>query len=713
MTIRTKLLLLLLLIAVLPLSAVGLFDLITARQLGQRLADDRRRILTNLAYEQMQQLVESYGRVLQRDQQLLEHAVLLQAREVERRLAESEPSAQRLYFAADWEGEPSRYPPGTERSARHTQPGPTGEREPMPVSYQHQSFFVVRGVEPVSVEKDLRRLSTMPEAYRFINLLKPEQMVWQYTSLEVGIHSAFPGQGGYPADYDPRERPWYRRAREAGGPTWVLLPDVSTRTVSLTIATPVQWPDGRFAGVTAIDVPLTSLFGALQLPPRWADEAEAMLIGPGDRIGLPAERAVVLARQRYNPGAGDLDWRQPVEPEMLEVDDPARLSTILAAAEAGESGVERILVAGEPFLIAFGSGGVFPVVKVPELLLLSAVEQARQRVLSETRRRQVVGLVTLAVVLLGVVWLAFTASRKVTRPARRLAEAAQRLAEGDYDAQVEIKGQDELAQLGEVFNQIGPQLRERERIKHSLTVAMDVQRNLLPSTTPTFQGLDLAGHSTYCDETGGDYYDYLDIVGLDDRSVAVVVGDVMGHGVAAAMLMATARGILRSRCTEIGSLSELLQHLNNLLVEVTGGYRFMTMVLITIDGERGELRMASAGHDPPIVYRPDEDRFVDLQTGGLPLGIMPDEQYKEFVCDTLPRGAVVLASTDGVWEARNESKEMFGKERVCEIIRANADRSAQEIADAIVDGVHAFCGEARQLDDITFVLARLVEPSGG
>ena len=101
-------------------------------------------------------------------------------------------------------------------------------------------------------------------------------------------------------------------------------------------------------------------------------------------------------------------------------------------------------------------------------------------------------------------------------------------------------------------------LQDRLRMRESLSLAMEVQRNLLPSDAPVISGLDIAGHSTYCDETGGDYYDFLDVSGADKDTAVVALGDVMGHGVAAAMLMATARGILRSRCSVAGSLADCL-----------------------------------------------------------------------------------------------------------------------------------------------------------
>ncbi len=709
MSIRTKLLILLLLIAVLPLVAVSLFDLMTARELGRNLAEDRRRILTDNAFELMRSLVESYGRLLERDRRMLEHAVRLQAREVERRLAGRAAMDGPIYRNADYEGE-SPDVPGMIASPIHTRLNERGERVPLPVTYEQQVYFVVRGVQEQAIREDLRALSTMPQVYRYVRALNPDQMYWQYTSLESGFHTSYPGHGGYPAEYDPRVRPWYRKARERGDVSWILLPEVSTRTLSLTVATPVHRPGGEFAGVTAIDVPLTSLFAALELPPRWSREADAMLIAPGEQMGAEPGTAVVIARQDYAPGDEELDWRRPPELELLRADDPAQVERVMAEAAAGNAGVRRLTLEGESYLVAYGAGVVFPVVRIYEPALLDDVEQARQRVLSETRRRQVVSLVTLLVVVVAVTLIALRASRVVTRPARQLAAAAQRLADGDFDARVDVRGRDELARLGRVFNEVGPHLREREHIKHALAVAMDVQQNLLPSQTPSVPGLDVAGHSTYCDQTGGDYYDYLDLIGLDDRGVAVVVGDVMGHGVAAAMLMATARGILKSRCTAPGSLAELLTHLNRLLVKDTGGTRFMTMLLLVLDARTHSLRWASAGHDAPFIYDPARDEQVQLDGGGLPLGVREDETYEEYHYDDARPGLILFAATDGVWEMKGggaHAGEMFGKDRVRALLRDHHDRSAEDISTILRRELASFRGDVAPDDDVTFVIVKV------
>ena len=183
----------------------------------------------------------------------------------------------------------------------------------------------------------------------------------------------------------------------------------------------------------------------------------------------------------------------------------------------------------------------------------------------------------------------------VVRPIVRLFQHVRPLGQGELDREMDLPYARELVDLSDDINQMTAGLRDRLELRRSLAMAMEVQQSLLPTEKPKINGLDIVGHSTYCDETGGDYYDYLEIAELSKCSASLVVGDVMGHGIAAAMLMATARGILRSRSYEVGSLGELLGHLNDLLVEVTGGSRFMTMVLMTIDGKNGNLRLSSAG----------------------------------------------------------------------------------------------------------------------
>ncbi|MGD9301561.1 MAG: PP2C family protein-serine/threonine phosphatase, partial [Desulfobacterales bacterium] len=282
-----------------------------------------------------------------------------------------------------------------------------------------------------------------------------------------------------------------------------------------------------------------------------------------------------------------------------------------------------------------------------------------------------------------------------------------RIGRGQLDHEIKLEYSTEFVDLSKKINAVTADLRDRMRLRHSLVLAQEVQQNLLPSGTPNIAGLDIAGHATYCDETGGDYYDFLKMAGQPDTTAGIVVGDVVGHGVAAALLMATARGIVRSRCRIPGSLADLLTHLNNQLVKDTDGDRFMTMLLMAVDAERREMRWASAGHDAPFVYDPHEGRFHEFNGSNLSLGVVKGVKYEEQVFTAVKPGQIYLASTDGLWEAFNKSQEMFGKDRIRDLIRRFANLSAKEICDRLNAELLNFLGDTNSEDDITFVIVKV------
>ncbi len=328
---------------------------------------------------------------------------------------------------------------------------------------------------------------------------------------------------------------------------------------------------------------------------------------------------------------------------------------------------------------------------------------------SMKRAAKAAGVGVAGCLVFGVLGAFPLASKRLTKPILALVDHVRGISEGDLETEIKIRQTPELVQLSDEINSMTAGLRDRMQLRQSLALAMDVQQNLLPAEAPTVKGLDIAGHSTYCDETGGDYYDYLDVIGLSDAAVAVALGDVVGHGVAAAMLMATARGILVSHCDETASLSELMTHMNDHLVKDVGidTGRFMTMLLMIVDSEAGELRWASAGHDAPILYDLTDDAFVEFELGGVPLGVLEGQQYSEHQLSNVRAGQVCLAGTDGIWEAENEAGDMYGKDRLREFIRRNAKLSADELSEELCDELRTFCGESKQRDDITFVIVKV------
>jgi sigma-B regulation protein RsbU (phosphoserine phosphatase) len=297
----------------------------------------------------------------------------------------------------------------------------------------------------------------------------------------------------------------------------------------------------------------------------------------------------------------------------------------------------------------------------------------------------------------------------VTRPVADLANAAGRIAAGDLEASTNITTRDELGELGRAFNDMVPQLADRMRLRESLNLAMEVQQNLLPDTPPKIEGLDVAGRSLYCDETGGDYYDFIELTEMSPHCLGIVVGDVTGHGIAAALLMATARALLRSRADRPGGMAAMMDDINHNLAADVAGHRFMTLVYMMIDAKNRALRWVNAGHDAPIVYDPTTDRFDELVGGdGIPLGIEGSWSYEEHSTEAAPGGQIIVIGTDGIWEARNPKGNMFGKEALRDIIREYADRTAEDISLAVTETLTKFRKTRSQEDDITLVVVKIL-----
>ena len=235
--------------------------------------------------------------------------------------------------------------------------------------------------------------------------------------------------------------------------------------------------------------------------------------------------------------------------------------------------------------------------------------------------------------------------------------------------------------------------------------------NLLPQSDPLITGLDVSGRSIYCDETGGDYFDFLQLNG--DGRLGVVLGDISGHGIPSALLMATARAFIRQRSMMPGSISEVVEDVNQLLCkDYTDSNSFMTLFYLSIDPQDRSLRWVRAGHDPALSYNPAADTFEELMGNGIPIGVEPDWRYTENQKSDLSDGQIIVLSTDGIREAFNRSGEMFGQERILEAIRQCRGGSAKEILEGIIDSVDRFRAGLEYQDDVTLVVIKVTGSEG-
>lgn len=711
MSIRSKLLILLLVISLLPLTLVGGLGQAATSRLGRNLADRTSSILISDASRQLQQLVDDHAVLLNRDIELIELMVRTQAREVERCLAAEPPADPTpVLYSADLDS--NRMPPDFRESTRYYRLDADGKPQPILHSLDRLVITLAPGVQRDAVHADAARLTGLTRNLQFLFNATHGRQLWHYVSLAGGIHAVFPGHGDYPADFDPRQRPWYTEARAAGSLVWIApLIDASTRRVIQTVAKPVKGPDGTFAGVTAVDIVLTDILDAVRLPDAWSMDGEVLVVVRQSNPESGGDGLLIISQRKYRESGQS--WKAPIRLEWLASRDAARFAEFMDDVIAHRTGVDELERGGRPSLWAHGSldprREVSLVVVVPRDAIVAEAEAARKEVLDQTGSQlRLVGGVTGAVIL-GVLAIAFAGSRTVTRPVRRLARAAARVAEGDFQTRVDVLSNDEIGELGRTFNTMVPRLQDQIRLKDSLAVAQHIQQHLLPHGPPSIPGLDIAGLSKYCDETGGDYYDYFDLSRPDQPRLGVLVGDVTGHGIAAALLMATARALLRQWVDRPDDVAALLNDANHQFATSIPVGRFMTLSCLLVDVAARRLSWCSAGHDPALLYDPHDDAFIELAGTGMPLGIDRNEKYEAHVREGWRGGEVIVLSTDGVWEMRNQNDAMFGKDAMKDVIRRNAAASASEIVTAVRDAVISFRGSKPQADDATLVVAKILE----
>ncbi len=252
-------------------------------------------------------------------------------------------------------------------------------------------------------------------------------------------------------------------------------------------------------------------------------------------------------------------------------------------------------------------------------------------------------------------------------------------------------------------HQIEEEASERGRLEQEMTIARDIQMELLPRTFPRIPGLDMFAFTVPARHVGGDCYDVIDV---GDGRLAVTIGDVSGKGTPAAILMANVQAAVRALSESGIPAGQLITRVNRLVHKFTEDSAFITFFYCVLDTRTGDLCYVNAGHNPPCIFRADGSKEY-LDRGGLVIGIMPGAEYEEGKAALGPGDDLVLY-TDGITEAANVEDEMFGEERLEALLIEHRHRSAREIEEHVYSGVRDFVGTAAQSDDLTMVVVKLI-----
>jgi sigma-B regulation protein RsbU (phosphoserine phosphatase) len=343
------------------------------------------------------------------------------------------------------------------------------------------------------------------------------------------------------------------------------------------------------------------------------------------------------------------------------------------------------------------------------------------------------GLVPIALLVISITFLVVelialiigvSLTRTVTGAVHSLYEGTQRVMHGDFSHRITVSGRDQLADLSKSFNSMTENLekllivaKEKERLQAELALALEVQEQLYPKTAPVFKTIRVTGMCQPARMVSGDYYDYQK---LSPSRLAFAIGDVAGKGISAALLMAGIQSAMRMelRASFEGkelappsartngfrlSTARLVSELNQQLHATTSPEKFATFCIALYDDETGMLTYTNAGHLPPILIH--DGRSTPLDINGTVVGAFPSSKYDESKVE-LRAGDLLVCYTDGITEPENEYGEMFGEDRLIELVSKNADRDDHRVIEVVMDAVRQWTGSPELSDDMTVLLAR-------
>lgn len=320
------------------------------------------------------------------------------------------------------------------------------------------------------------------------------------------------------------------------------------------------------------------------------------------------------------------------------------------------------------------------------------------------------------IVLLVVVAL----SRKITAPVLLLREGVEVVSTGNLDYLLDIRTGDEIQSLADAFNRMTRELKEhireltettaaKERIQSELKVATDIQASLLPRLFPAFPDrpeFEIYASMDPAKEVGGDFYDFFFI---NEQKLCFLIADVADKGVPAALYMMVAKTLLKSEGQRLGEPDRILSCVNNLLAADNDSCMFVTVFCAVLNTGTGELCMANAGHNPPLLSDAQGIRYLQLNAGFV-LGPVMDTAYVAQRL-TLRPGDTLFLYTDGVTEAQNREQELYGEERLLETFRSAHTDDPQRLIQNIRATVTRHAAGAPPSDDITMVAITYREPT--
>ena len=388
----------------------------------------------------------------------------------------------------------------------------------------------------------------------------------------------------------------------------------------------------------------------------------------------------------------------------LSSEDLKLLDEAISSREMRSALQSNILRVATPMLNGNGD--------VQATILVYLTTENVQAAIRDTILRSI--FVSLAVIIVGIL-ISFIFSNSITRPIRKLTTAVQIMGQGDLSHTVEVETKDEVGVLARSFNKMAEDLQsyieelrrttaEKERVEKELEIGRGIQQSFLPENPPEVDGFEIAAVNLPALEVGGDFYDFIPV---SQDKWGLVIADVSGKGVPAALFMALSRTLIRANAVDNPTVSHAIVKANKMIAEQERANMFVTLFYGVLDVKKKSIAYVNAGHNPPLVLSKKGGDIVMLTAKGVALGVIPDISLEEKEV-SLREGDIAILFTDGVTEAINRKQEQFGQERLAKLIAESHTLSAQEIVERIEREVTAFSEGQPQFDDLTLMAVKVL-----
>lgn len=536
-----------------------------------------------------------------------------------------------------------------------------------------------------------------------------------YVATDSGIMRAYPGDGGAAPDYDPRTRPWFTAARGSTAPVWTApYIDAYGHGLIVTCARNVQTRYGTW--VVASDVTIDQLndYTSLTLGGKGyavlMDNGGTIIARPGLAINTTLVDPSYTAENVFASGNPDL----------------VAIGTNMTA---GKTGIEWGTINGNETVVAYApiaplnmsyavsvpAAEITAPIRNTEGQIALATAQTNKEIADQTARILRILALLFLLTLIVVVGLSWFLARMITRPVVVLKEGAAAIGAGDLAFRVDIRSGDEFEDLAGSFNRMAADLRasiddlkvttaQKERYHKEMEIAREIQNSFLPESVPQIPGCEIAAANIPAMEIGGDLYDF---IAAGPGREGFVIADVSGKGVSAALYMAVSATLLHASGEAEADPSRALWNANRLLENDSRSGMFITVFYGVLSTAERTFTYANGGHNPPLVVGPGGTASWLDRANGIALGVVPEVSIVPETVALEP-GSVLVLYTDGVTEAFNERDEYFGEDRLKDCVTRNGDLPVQDLLAALLAEIRAFTGTAPQSDDITLVVVRIL-----